>query len=79
MSSTKWYYQDPATEGRAGPVGVQFVRNLLLTQSIEEDTLVWTKGMTNWVSGSECSVRREKEKEKKKRERRAQEYSVYVC
>ena len=62
MSSTKWYYQDPATEARAGPVGVQFVRNLLLTQSIEEDTLVWTKGMTDWVS----ATLRERERERKR-------------
>ena len=50
MAGTKWYYQDPVTEERAGPVKVEFIRNLIETNVVQEDTLVWTKGMVEWVS-----------------------------
>lgn len=48
MAGTKWYYQDPGTEERAGPVTVEFIRNLFETGVVLEDTLVWCKGMVNW-------------------------------
>ena len=48
--AAKWYYQDPSTEERAGPVKVEFVRNLIETGVVQDDTLVWTKGMVDWVS-----------------------------
>ena len=48
--AAKWNYQDPSTEERAGPVKVEFVRNLIETGVVQDDTLVWTKGMVDWVS-----------------------------
>ena len=57
--AAKWYYQDPSTEERAGPVKVEFVRNLIETGVVQDDTLVWTKGMVDWVSPE-----RERERER---------------
>ena len=54
---TKWYYQDPTTEERAGPVKVEFIRELIETNVVHEDTLVWTKGMVDWVSARRESLR----------------------
>jgi len=52
MAVTKWYYQDPDTDQRAGPVSVEFIRELLLSNTIADDTLIWSKGMLDWVSAS---------------------------
>ena len=32
MAVTKWYYQDPDTDQRAGPVSVEFIKHALNAQ-----------------------------------------------
>jgi len=42
-----WYYQHG--ENRIGPVGEEMIRNLLLSQILNINSLVWKEGMSNWV------------------------------
>jgi TM2 domain-containing membrane protein YozV len=42
-----WYYQHG--ENRIGPVSEEMIRNLLLSQILNINSLVWKEGMTNWV------------------------------
>ncbi|QDZ25189.1 hypothetical protein HOP50_16g77350 [Chloropicon primus] len=51
-----WYYQDPKTEERAGPVKVDFIRDLIEANLVRDDTLVWTKGMVDWEAISQVPI-----------------------
>ena len=42
-----WYYQQG--ENRIGPVSEEMIRNLLLSQILNINSLVWKEGMSNWV------------------------------
>lgn len=42
-----WYYQQG--ENRVGPVSEEMIRNLLLSQILNINSLVWKEGMSNWV------------------------------
>ena len=44
-----WYFQDPVTKGRRGPVNVTEIMMLHSSGEIHDQSLVWTKGMKDWA------------------------------
>ena len=46
-SETQWFYA--RDNERQGPVSTNTLRHLLLTSAIDDDTLVWSEGMPDWM------------------------------
>ena len=49
-----WYYQQ--ADNRIGPVSEEMIRNLLLAQILNTQSLVWKEGMANWIPIHQTSL-----------------------